>query len=258
MRDQPLAGRGVLVTRPAAQAGELADAIERAGGRAIRFPAIEIQGREPDTIGREQAALPAADIVFFASPNAVEFGFAAAAAPGARLAAIGPATAAALRARGRAADICSPAGFDSEALLEEPELEDVRGRVIRIVRGDRGRELLANTLKARGAAVDYLSVYRRLPARHAQSELDELERLWRGGAVGIVTVMSVETLDNLLTALPHYCLDALPGTPLVTPSKRVIQTAADRLPAVHATLASGPLPADMLRALIACVTGHRK
>lgn len=257
MLDKPLAGRGVLVTRPPGQAGELADAIEGAGGIAIRFPAIEIQGREPDTIEREQSALPVPDLVFFASPNAVEFGFAAAAAPGARLAAIGPATAAALSARGRAADICSPAGFDSEALLEVPELRNVRGQVIRIVRGDRGRELLANTLRQRGATVDYLSVYRRLPARHSQCELDELERLWRSGGVDIITVMSVETLDNLLTALPHYCLDALPATPLVTPSKRVIQTAADQIPAVHATLAPGPLPADMLRALIACATGHR-
>jgi uroporphyrinogen-III synthase len=257
MADKPLAGRGVLVTRAAGQAAGLAEAIQSAGGRAIRFPVIEIQGREPDIIEREQAGLPAPDVVCFASPNAVEFGFAAAAAPGARLAAIGPATAAALEAHGRPADICSPAGFDSEALLEEPELKDVRGRVFRIVRGDRGRELLANTLRERGATVDYLSVYRRLPARHSQGELDELERLWRDGAVDIVTVMSVETLDNLLTALPGYCLDALPATRLVTPSKRVIQTAADQIPAVHAALAPGPLPADMLRALIACATGHR-
>ncbi len=261
MPDQPLAGRGVLVTRPAAQAAELAAAIEGAGGTAIRFPAIEIQGRDPGIVERELAALPPADIVFFASPNAVEFGLAAA-APGARLAAIGPATAAALRARGRTVDIRSPGGFDSEALLQEPALQDVRGRRVRIVRGDRGRELLASTLKERGAAVDYLSVYRRLPARHSEEELDALERLWRNGAVDIVTVMSVETLDNLLTALPRYCVEALPATPLVTPSRRVIQTAADQIPAVHAMLAPGPLPADMLRALIACApapaTGNRR
>ncbi len=251
MPDRPLAGCGVLVTRPAGQAGGLADAIERAGGMAVRFPALEIQGREPAIVERELSALPAADIVFFASPNAVEFGFEAA-APGSRLAAIGPATASALRARGREPEICAPGGFDSEALLEQPELKDVRGRVVRIVRGDRGRELLAATLRERGATVDYLSVYRRLPARHSQAELDELERLWRDGAIDIVTVMSVETLDNLLTALPPYCRDALPAARLVTPSKRVIQTAADQVPAVRATLAPGPLPADMLRALIAC------
>ncbi|HEX2139995.1 MAG TPA: uroporphyrinogen-III synthase, partial [Woeseiaceae bacterium] len=139
-------------------------------------------------------------------------------------------------------------------LLSQPDFRDVRGRTIRIVRGDRGRELLGNTLRERGAAVDYLSVYRRLPVRHSQAELDELERVWRRGGIDIITVMSVETLDNLLTALPPYCRAALPATPLVTPSKRVIQTAADQIPAVRATLAPGPLPADMLRALVACAT----
>lgn len=254
MADLPLAGCGVLVTRPAGQAGDLAAAIEGAGGTAIRFPAIEIQGRDPAIVKQELSALPAPDIVFFASPNAVEFGLAAA-APGALLAAIGPATATALRARGRSPDICSPTGHDSEALLEEPGLQDVGGRVVRIVRGDRGRELLASTLKGRGASVDYLSVYRRLPARHSGEDLDALERLWRDGAVDVVTVMSVETLDNLLTALPPYCLGALPETLLVTPSRRVIQTAADKIPAVRAMLAPGPLPADMLRALIARAPG---
>jgi uroporphyrinogen-III synthase len=254
MRERPLAGCGVLVTRPAGQAGDLAAAIEAAGGTVIRFPAIEIQGREPTIVQQELAALPAPDIVFFASPNAVEFGLDAA-PPGALLAAIGPATAAALRAGGRSPDICSPTGHDSETLLEQPGLQDVGGRVVRIVRGDRGRELLASTLKSRGANVHYLSVYRRLPARHSGEELEALERLWRDGAVDLVTVMSVETLDNLLTALPPYCRDALPATPLVTPSKRVIQTAADQIPAVRATLAPGPLPADMLRALIACAPG---
>ena len=254
MPEHPLAGRGVLVTRPAGQAGSLAAAIESAGGAAIRFPAIEIQGRDPAIVQQELAALPAPDIVFFASPNAVEFGLSAA-APGALLAAIGPATAAALRAHGHSPDICSPTGHDSEALLEEPGLQDVGGRIVRIVRGDRGRELLASTLESRGASVHYLSVYRRLPARHSREELERLERLWREGAVHLVTVMSVETLDNLLTALPAYCREALPATPLVTPSKRVIQTAADQIPAVRATLAPGPLPADMLRALIACAPG---
>jgi uroporphyrinogen-III synthase len=252
MRQQALAGRGVLVTRATGQAAELTAAIESAGGTAVPFPAIEIQGREAETVEREQAALPEPDVVIFSSPNAVEFGYAAAAVSKARLAAIGPATEAALRARGRGVDITAPDGFDSEHLLAAPGLGDVRGRTIRIVRGDRGRELLANTLRERGARVDYLSVYRRLPARHSEDELDALERLWRRGGIDIVTVMSVETLDNLLTALPRYCHDALPGTPLVTPSKRVIQTAADQIPAVRATLAPGPLPADMLRALVAC------
>ena len=87
-------------------------------------------------------------------------------------------------------------------------------------------------------------------ARHTDEELRRLERLWRAGEVHVVTVMSVETLDNLLTSLPVYCREALAATPLVTPSNRVIQTAADRIPAVRAVLAPGPLPIDMLGAVI--------
>jgi uroporphyrinogen-III synthase len=255
MSKAPLAGYGVLVTRAEHQAGELAAAVEQAGGSAVRFPVIEMQGRDEDVLLQECASLPDADIAVFASPNAVRFGRAAVTG-GVRIAAIGPATEAALLDAGYPVDIPPGGGFDSEHLLAEAALRDVRGKTIRIVRGDRGRELLAATLRDRGARVDYVSVYRRLPARHSPEELSDLERLWRAGGIDCVTVMSVESLDNLLTVLPRYCLDALPDTPLVTQSARVIQTAADRIPAVQAVLAPGPLPADMLRALIACRSGN--
>jgi uroporphyrinogen-III synthase len=252
-KDAPLAGRGVLVTRAAHQAGELAAAIEDAGGRALRFPVLEIHGRDPEILRADRASLPAPDIVVYASPNAVEHGFDPEADADALVAAIGPATAEALAARGRAVDIRPAAGYDSEHLLAEKALVDVRGKSIRIVRGDRGRELLATTLRERGARVDYFSVYRRVPARHTDEELAALERAWRAGQVHVVTVMSVESLDNLLTSLPAYCRDALPATPLVTPSERVIQTAAARIPAVRTLLAPGPLPVDVLSAVIVAV-----
>lgn len=249
----PLAGRGVLVTRAPHQAGELAAAIEQAGGTAVLFPVLEIQGRDPAILRDNRASLPPADIVVYASPNAVEHGFEPAGDPQALVAAIGPATADALAARGRPVDIQPAQGFDSEHLLAEPALSDVRGKTVRIVRGERGRELLSSTLRARGARVDYLAAYRRLPARHTADELAALERTWRAGGVHVVTVMSVESLDNLLTSLPPYCRDALPATPLVTPSARVIQTAADRIPAVRTLLAPGPLPADVLSAVIVAI-----
>lgn len=255
MSSGALAGFGVLVTRAEHQAGALAAAIENAGGSAIAFPVIEIQGRDADILSREAASLPLPDIAIFASPNAVLFG-GAAVPGGVRIAAIGPATEAALLDAGYRVDIPPGSGFDSEHLLALPEFRDVRGKTIHIVRGDRGRELLATTLRDRGASVHYLSVYRRVPARHSAEELADLESLWRAGAIDCVTVMSVESLDNLLTALPRYCHDALAMAPLVTPSERVIQTAADRIPAVRAILAPGPLPADMLRALITCRAGN--
>ena len=248
---EPLANCRVLVTRARHQAVDLIAAIEGAGGTAVPFPAIEIQGRNADIIAQEQAALPKPDLAIFSSPNAVEFGLEAVGPEGVRMAAIGPATQAAIERAGRRVDLFSDSGFDSEHLLAEPELQAVRGKIIRIVRGDTGRRLLAEVLRERGATVDYVSVYRRLPARHSPEALAEIERTWRSGGIDCATIMSVETLEHLLSILPEYCRNALKTTPLVTPSKRVIQTAAEKIPAAQTTLAPGPLAADMLRALIA-------
>ena len=74
MADAPLAGIGVLVTRPAGQAAELVAAIEAAGGRSIGFPVIEIAPRSPQAIEADLAGLADPDIVIFISRNAVEHG----------------------------------------------------------------------------------------------------------------------------------------------------------------------------------------
>jgi uroporphyrinogen-III synthase len=139
--------------------------------------------------------------------------------------------------------------FDSEHLLQEPELQQVKGKAVRIVRADSGRELLATTLRERGARVDYISAYRRLPKRISDDELHELERTWRAGQIQYVTVMSVATLESLWSVLPDSCRSLLPETPLVTPSERVIQTASERIPGIQAILAPGPQAGDMVRAM---------
>lgn len=248
MSESGLAGAGVLVTRPRHQAGELVAAIERAGGSALTFPVMDIVGRERSVLEREHASLPPPDIAIFVSTNAVAFGLDLI-DEDVRIAAIGPATAAAIEAAGRTVHIRPAAGFDSESLLREPELRDVDGAKVRIVRADSGRELLAETLARRGARIDYLPVYRRLPRRVPDTELTELERTWRSGHIRFVVVMSVATLDCLLAVLPAYCRNALPATPLVTPSSRVIQTAGERMPAPIAILAPGPQADDVVRAM---------
>ena len=249
MPDRLLQGVGVLVTRPRTQATELVDAIEAQGGTAYCFPVIEIAAFEELDIRNSVARLGKADIVVFVSRNAVEHGIHF--AEDAEIAVIGPATARAVEAAGRVVDIQPADGFDSEHLLAEPRLHDVAGQHVRIVRGNSGRELLADELKARGAIVEYLSVYeRRLPTVSAETAAD-LEARWRQGQITVVTVMSVESLANLVDLLPNWCAAQLESTPLVTPSGRVIKEALDRFPASRPILAPGPGANDMVQAIVA-------
>lgn len=249
MTDRPLQDVGVLVTRPRTQAGELVEAIEAQGGRAYCFPVLEIAPFDELDISNSISRLETPDIVIFVSRNAVEHGIKF--TGHGRIAVIGPATAQAVRAAGRVVDIQPAAGYDSEHLLEEEAMQDVAGKHVRIIRGRNGRELLADELKKRGAVVEYLSVYdRRLPRASAEA-LADLERNWRQGLIDVVTVMSVQSLINLIELLPDWCAAQLEDTPLVTPAGRVIKEALDRYPASRPILASGPGAKDMVQAIIA-------
>jgi len=249
MTDTPLKGVGVLVTRPRAQAAELVELIQNKGGTAVCFPVIDIAPRDTSAIEADMALLPRPDIALFVSRNAVAHGLAY--AEDAIKGAVGPATAAAIENSGQTVEIQPLQGFDSESLLAEPTLQNVSGRNIRIIRGDGGRELLANTLRERGATVDYLSVYeRKLPACSPDS-LAEVEAAWRGGSLHAITVMSVRTLKNLIVLLPDWCKQQIGDVPLVTPAARVIKEALNCYPLSRPFLASGPQAADMVDAIIA-------
>ncbi|MBT8087436.1 MAG: uroporphyrinogen-III synthase [Gammaproteobacteria bacterium] len=249
MADAALQDVGVLVTRPRAQAADLVAAIEQAGGTAFCFPVIEIAVLDENVVTAEAARLPQPDIVIFVSRNAVEYGLRY--SGDGRLAVIGPATAAAVEAAGHIVDIQPAEGFDSERLLAEPELRDVAGKHVRIIRGNAGRELLAEELTARGALVHYLSVYeRRLPQVSADM-LARLESGWRQGGISVITVMSVQSYRNLVALLPDWCREQLESTPLVTPAGRVLKEALDLYPASRPILASGPQANEMVQAIIA-------
>jgi uroporphyrinogen-III synthase len=245
----PLQDVGVLVTRPRVQAAELVDAIEARGGRAYCFPVIEIAPFEELDIRNSVAHLSDPDIVVFVSRNAVEHGIRF--TGNAEIAVIGPATAKAVDAAGRVVDIQPADGFDSEHLLAEKRLQDVAGQHVRIIRGNQGRELLAEELKQRGAAVEYLSVYERRLPEVGPDTLADIERQWRQGLINVVTVMSVQSLANLVALLPEWCVSQLESTPLVTPAGRVIKEALERYPASRPILAPGPGADDMVQAIIA-------
>lgn len=257
MADGELAGVGVLVTRPKRQATALVDAIEEKGGSALCFPAIEVVARDKATISADADALQSPDIAIFVSPNAVQYGLSWAGS--AAIAVIGPATAAAIEAAGRKIDVRPASGYDSEHLLAQFDAQQMHGKVVRIIRGNSGREHLADSLRERGATVEYLPVYTRRAPKYAASELDQLEESWRSGNINVVTAMSVETLTNLIALLPVWCRSQLAQTPLVTPATRVIEKALELIPGIPATLARGPQAFDMVRAIVDCAVttpGH--
>lgn len=248
MSEPSLAGLGVLVTRPEHQADELVAAIEAHGGTAIRFPALTIKPRAAADISTDLALLAPPDIAIFVSPNAVRFGLEYSGK--AAIAAIGPSTAAAIEAAGRSVDIVSAAGYNSEHLLAEPALKEADGQVVRIIRGQQGRELLADTLRSRGATVDFLAVYERAAPDYAPADIQALESKLRAEAVDFTTIMSAESLRNLVAILPESCRDHLVETRLVTPAARVIKEAQELLPGIPTTLAQGPQVDDMIRAML--------
>jgi uroporphyrinogen-III synthase len=218
-----LRGAGVLVTRPAHQADRLCRLIEAHGGRAVRFPAVEI--REPRELENAKSLLAAAngfDLVVFVSANAVDSAADHLPSPlRATVAAVGEATARALRRHGLEPSILPVGSADSEGLLAAPGLADVTGRRVLIVRGEGGRPLLGDALAKRGAEVRYAEVYRRaLPASDPAALLSR----WRE-TVDVVTVTSRELLDNLLVLLGDAGRARLLATPLVVISDRLAATA---------------------------------
>lgn len=222
----PLAGRTVLVTRPAHQAQELAGRIRAAGGEAFVFPALAIEPVPHTELKAALTQLPGANVLIFASPNAAQLGMAAIRTAGglptaAQVFAVGPGTARAL-AKAGVADVIVPHGQDSEALLALPALQDVAGRRVLIVRGVGGRPLLATTLTARGAQVAFLECYRRT-CPHADPA--PLLARWQAGGIDAVTIASAETLHNLAHMLGTPGLSLLLHTPVFAPHAKITEAA---------------------------------
>lgn len=225
-----LAGRGIVITRPQQQSATLAAMIAEAGGRALRFPVIEI--RDTEKTAELDALIDRLDdyhVAIFISPNAAERALgrittrrhwpATLAA-----AAVGPGGAAVLAAQG-IADVTVPARrFDSEGLLGTPLLQTVAGRRVVIFRGNGGREFLAEALRERGAAVDVVECYRR---QRPQADAVPLLTAWTRGEVDAVTVTSSEGLHNLFVMLGPTGEASLRVTPVFVPHPRIAAVARE-------------------------------
>jgi uroporphyrinogen-III synthase len=227
----PLTGLTVLVTRPTRQAAGLRGLIESAGGRALHLPLLEIV---PVTDGGAAAELLARrdfwDWLIFVSANAVRFAlpigdWAGKRSSRTRVAAVGEATAKVLAGAGIRVDLIPKPQFNSESLLAAPEMDDVAGRRILIVRGVGGREHLASVLRQRGAETAYAELYRRVPPAADPTAAIEL---WRRGGIGAVLLTSGEALDHLMELLGNAGAELALRTPLVVIGARLAERARQR------------------------------
>jgi uroporphyrinogen-III synthase len=221
--DARLEGLGVVVTRPRSAGEPLAAALAREGARTWLFPALAIEDVEPtEQLRTLLSGIFRFDMAIFVSANAVEKGLAMARRfapwPGSiGVAAIGQATAEALRNSGLANVISPPDRHDSEGLLALAQLQDVRGRNIIVFRGEGGRERLKESLEERGAAVTYAECYRRVrPDADPSAVVAALSR----GEVHAVSVLSGETLGNFI-AMIGAGADRLADVTLVVPHAAV-------------------------------------
>jgi uroporphyrinogen-III synthase len=248
----PLAGVGVLVTRPEAQAASLARALEAAGATVFRLPTLEIRPRE-DRAATRAAVGPVDryDWVVFVSANAVRYGATlvdASQLP--KLATVGPATAVALRRAGCGVDLTPGVSFDSEQLLAAEPFRAVAGQRILLVRGTGGRELLAETLRARGAEVVIAEVYERARAVPPEGAVAALEAAWSRGEVKVVIATSAEVLKALIEILSPAGRGLLERTVILAGGTRITQAARDMGVKGELVTASSPESGALVAALV--------
>lgn len=199
--NRPLAGRHIVVTRARSQASAFTRALEHLGAAAIEFPTIEIVPPESyEALDEALKNIAAYDWVFFTSVNAVahvsrrmgDLGRDVDALKKLRVAAIGPETARAVESLGAAPEVV-PDEFRAEAILEKLRPEEMRGKKVLVPRAAEARDVLIQTLRRWGAAVDAVAAYRTIPAG---SDPGWMRALLERGEADMVTFTSSSTVRN--------------------------------------------------------------
>lgn len=195
----------VVITRPLAQAHELAERVSALGHEAVLFPLLEISAL-PDDSGLRAvlAKLSSYAMVVFVSPNAIDAAFRVIEAwpSGVAIAVVGEGSRRALERHGvtdanaRIFRPNDPFRSDSETLLEVLDLSLVRGKTVLVVRGETGRELLSDALRAAGAKVEQVAAYRRSAPVLDEARRERLQALLASDSTWMVT--SSEALRYLV------------------------------------------------------------
>ncbi|QFT53154.1 uroporphyrinogen-III synthase [Microbulbifer sp. THAF38] len=248
-----LHNKRILTTRPAHQA-DTWDALLCAEGATVdSIPMLAIapltEGTAQQAIKKRILDFDQVDFAIFVSQNAVRYAvdwledYWPQIPQGPRYFAIGAATAKALLARGIS---CEHGGehMNSEDLLAQPALQEISEQRVLIFRGAGGRTLIGDTLRARGARVDYCELYRRCLPTNAPADLAQY-----AFAPDAITVHSGETLANLHTCIERSNCERLLQAALICPSARVAEQAR-ALGFTHAYTALNAGDSAMLEALL--------
>lgn len=225
-----LSGVTFVITRPANQAAALCQSIEALGGSALALPVIEIRPTaDVDRLKAQLDHLDSFQLAIFISANAVfstmevmkpQYSW----PPNLAIAAVGQATAKAIRENGLTVSHVGPEPYNSEALLSIFELQRLHGQRVIIFRGNGGRELLGDMLSARGAEVEYAECYQRVIP---ESDMSALFQLWDEGCSTPIVVTSNEGLSNLFAMVGARHRKSLLESPLIVVSQRAVGLAEE-------------------------------
>lgn len=210
-----LAAKHIVITRPAHQSATIKRLLEEQQARVTLFPVIGIRSNSVDLTHVKHA-----DWLIFISANAVKYGLKqlkTSDLQGKTIAAIGKKTAEALEKSGIAVDVVPQDNFNTENFLMLNATKLVSNQRILIFRGNGGRELLADTLRQRGAIVDYAEVYQRYCPSYENHQLISQD-------IDILVITSSEGLYNLYAIIKE---DWIRDIPLLLASPRIKHAAKE-------------------------------
>lgn len=250
-----LFGRRVVVTRARSQASRLRTMLEAEGADCVEFPAIEaVPVADTSSLDAALQEMVSYDWVTFSSSNGVRgvrarldaLGLDARAFAGAKVAAVGPATAeSALLLLGLRADLV-PEEYVSEAVVAEFSVRGVAGERILVVRSDIGRDVLAKGLRDLGAEVDEVVGYE---TRAPEDSGDQAKAAYEEG-VDVTTFTSSSTVDNLVGLLDGN-VDTVNGTVVACMGPITAERARER--GIDVTVVA---PERTMQALVTAIVEH--
>ncbi len=200
---KPLFGRGIVITRPEAQAEGFGELLRLAGARVISFPVIRVAPPQDwDSLDAALDRIEGYRWIIFTSANGVEFFFRRLRErgrdlrdlKGVRIAAIGPATAATIDSRGIRVDLV-PEEFISEGVVRAFAGEELRGSRVLLPRAEEARDVIPEGLAGLGARCDIATTYRTV---RSDRKASELEPLFADAKVDALTFTSPSTVKHFL------------------------------------------------------------